>query len=47
MKSEVPVVNTLQVGQVLNLQYNMDIIDETGTFYIDNHCCPLKAEIIF
>ncbi len=20
----------------LNLQYNMDIIDETGTFYIDN-----------
>ena len=36
MKSEVPVVNTLQVGQVLNLQYNMDIIDETGTFYIDN-----------
>ncbi|VBB45388.1 conserved exported hypothetical protein [uncultured Paludibacter sp.] len=36
MKSEVPVINTLQVGQVLNLQYNMDIIDETGTFYVDN-----------
>jgi hypothetical protein len=36
MRSQVPVVNTLQPGQVLSLQYEMDHIEETGTFYVDN-----------
>ena len=36
MRSQVPVVNTLQPGQVLSLQYEMDYIGETGTFYIGN-----------
>lgn len=36
VKAEVPAINTLEPGQILNLQYNMDIIDETGTFYVDN-----------
>ncbi|MDP3445346.1 MAG: hypothetical protein Q8T08_21005, partial [Ignavibacteria bacterium] len=36
IRSEVPMVNSLQQGQVLDLNYNMDIIDETGTFYVDN-----------
>ena len=35
LPTEVP-LSTLQPGDVLNLQYNMDIIDETGTFYVDN-----------
>jgi len=36
MRSQVPVVNTLQPGQVLSLQYEMDYIGETGTFYLGN-----------
>jgi len=36
LRSEVPLVNNLQPGQILNLEYNMDIIDELGTFYVDN-----------
>lgn len=35
LPTEVP-LSTLQPGDVLDLQYNMDIIDETGTFYVDN-----------
>jgi len=33
--SEVP-ISALQPGQTCKLAYNMDIIDETGTFYVNN-----------
>jgi len=33
--SEVP-ISALQPGQTCKLAYDMDIIDETGTFYVDN-----------
>ncbi len=32
----VPLINTLTPGKTIKLAYNMDIIDETGTFYVDN-----------
>ncbi|NMC98799.1 MAG: hypothetical protein GYA62_03640 [Bacteroidales bacterium] len=32
----VPLINTLTPGKTIKLAYNMDIIDETGTFYVEN-----------
>ena len=32
----VPLMNTLTPGKTIKLAYNMDIIDETGTFYVEN-----------
>lgn len=34
--AQVPLVSTLTPGKTIKLQYDMDIIDETGTFYVDN-----------
>ena len=36
MRSVVPMVNTLKPGDVLDLHYNMDIIDEIGSFHVGN-----------
>ncbi|MEA4937538.1 MAG: RHS repeat-associated core domain-containing protein, partial [Paludibacter sp.] len=33
----VPIISTLEPGKTLDLEYNMDIVDETGVFYVDNY----------
>ncbi|MPM25074.1 hypothetical protein SDC9_71564 [bioreactor metagenome] len=33
----VPVISTLEPGKTIKLEYNMDIVDETGVFYVNNY----------
>lgn len=33
----VPIISTLEPGKTIDLEYNMDIVDETGVFYVNNY----------